>query len=227
MEQSQYSQLSDAANALDRQLVELKESSSRLQTSLDNDSKRAEELERSIADYEGERKNKVKDIERQIASGKKEETDSAKKLKKSQDAVEKLRLEVASLKEELGNSGSDLKEKSSALRDAEATEQQLAAQFLAANEKHNEAKAAYDREKERVTSNNTAINKLNKEKNQLEKLQRDAASAIKTLQHKIKNAQTEQKEKRTRVAVLIDTQSITLITSVINHADTLTCHVLY
>jgi structural maintenance of chromosome 2 len=85
--QCQYSQLNDAASSLDGQLNDMREAEKIARQTLDDAVTRSREIERSITDFEGERKNKVKDIERQIASSKKAQAESAKALKKSQNAL--------------------------------------------------------------------------------------------------------------------------------------------
>jgi structural maintenance of chromosome 2 len=165
---------------------------------------RCQELERCIKDFEKERANQTKEIEKSIAKAKKDSVASGKMLKDKQTELGRQSLEL----EQMGKDMAVLLEQQAAARKtiAEMTAKEQVLQ-KAVSEKKTEFDAvsvALEMERDLMAATDKQIGALKKKRDALNKESQDQLLEIKKIEVKLQRGAVEQKEKKAKTAAYLD-----------------------
>lgn len=160
---------------------------------------RAASLERSIEDFDRERKSKAKELEAEVKAGKRRLATMTAGVKQAQQATERLEMELASLREEAASLEEQRGAAAAALEETRADAERLAAAVKEAKEAHDAASGRVREERKRMRETDRSIERLGGELAEAEEALTEAEVAGAKLKNTIGRHSAEKNAAAARV----------------------------
>merc|ERR1740117_863605 len=165
--------------------------------------KKSKELEASIKDFESQRKNKIKEIEKELAGGKKKVAASEKALNQAQQAVDTCQLELSGLQQELAGFDALVEDAETKIAQQSGEVKEAAVVMKERKGAYDEAKTALDTKKDKMAQAEKEVNHLKKTKSRLAKQVANKELEIKKVAHKITRLRTDRTDAQQHVKVML------------------------
>eukprot|EP00808_Paulinella_micropora_P020662 g57751.t1 len=194
MQDSTYAKLKQESDDMEAQLTQIEADAKQAASAEAAALKKAGELERSIKDFEKERKNKLKQMEKQVVLEKKKLAETKKTLKNEHTQLEKLALEEEGLKADLEAAKEQVVEVSERIKTLAQKVQELEQMVSEQKEDYDKVNKELEEEKSLLAATDKKLSALQKQKDKLEKQQTDAELEIKSLGMQITRMVSDQTE---------------------------------
>jgi structural maintenance of chromosome 2 len=201
--QTSFAQATDEAESLTKAMEEQEAAASKAKADKQVQVKKSAELERSIKDFEGEKKKKLQSMEASITKGKRDAAEAWKSAQQAQKYKDTSQLEMEDMQKELTGLEKQTTEAEAGLAEVRVEAETLQKAVTVHKEAYDAANQRLNDEKSKVQATDKQISALKSSQAKLAKQTSDIGLEMKKLQHKISRMLTDKKESSIRVAALL------------------------
>jgi structural maintenance of chromosome 2 len=202
-EQTSFAQATSEAEELNKAMEEQEAAAAKAKADKAVQVKKASELEKSIKDFEGEKKKKLQSMEQSIVQGKKDAAAAQKGAAQAQQDKDRAQLEMEDMRVELAGLEETIAGAEAQLGEVRAEAEALQKVVAVHKEAYDAANQELNDEKKKVQTADKQISTLKQQHAQLTKQASDIGLEMKKLQHKISRMLTDKKESSIRVVALL------------------------